>query len=177
MNITQHKLYFRENRIILCVIFLINYYFWKILGVWAIWAILHRFGHVLVEKNQLCYFGILMQCIRKKYIPNMYVWFINYEYDWKHFLGLRIKVSDESSPSVSLNGFKVHYQDIDNNKIYLGTINTPKYYDVWVEHAFKLPVQVFKERPITILPQINFGAPGRKSVTVTLQFLGYNKIR
>ena len=98
-------------------------------------------------------------------------------YDLKHFLGLRIKVSDESSSTVSLNGFKVHYLDIDNNKIYLGTINTPKYYDVWVEHAFKLPVQVFKERPITILPQINFGAPGRKSVTVTLQFLGYNKIR
>ena len=92
-------------------------------------------------------------------------------------LGLRIKVSDESSPSVSLNGFKVHYLDIDNNKIYLGTINTPKYYDVWVEHAFKLPVQIFKDRPITILPQINFGAPGRRSVTVTFHFLGYNKIR
>ena len=46
---------------------------------------------------------------------------------WEHMsvisnefcLGLQIKVSDESSPSVSLNGFKVHYLDIDNNKIYL----------------------------------------------------------
>ena len=35
-------------------------------------------------------------------------------------------VSDESSPSVSLNWFNVHNLDIDNNKIYFRNINTRK---------------------------------------------------
>ena len=52
-----------------------------------------------------------------------------------------MKVSEDSATTCSLNGFKINYTDIDNNKIYLGTINTPKFYEVWVEHALKTPVQ------------------------------------